>query len=140
MSKQYNINWKHGDYIKLGKAVSNFNKIRNKLYDNEKSLYLPDVIDYNNLKNNIKTRNELNRQINSLKRFSNLKEQEPIELKGGEIITKWEYKELNKKAKKILKELKEEEQQINKKEHPLPTQRELEIKVQKQGIKNFSSK
>lgn len=140
MSRQYNIKWKHGDYIRLGKAVSQFNKTRNELYKNEKSLYLPDIIDYNTLKSNIKTRNELNRQITSLKRFMNEKEQKPVKLASGETITKWEKKELDKKAKRILKDLEKEEKQIDKTKHPFPTQRELEIKVQKEGIKNYSNK
>lgn len=140
MSKQYGIKWKHGDYVKLGRAVANFNKKRNDLYAKEKALYLPDVIDYNNLKNNIKSRNELNRQITALKQFLKEGQENPVILEGGEQLTKWEKKELDKMAKRIMKDLSEEESKIDKTKHPFPTQRELEIKAQKQNIKNYSAK
>ena len=38
------INWKHGDYISLGRAVSNFNKKIRELQAEENKLYLPDEI------------------------------------------------------------------------------------------------
>lgn len=64
------IRWKKGDFITLGKAVSAFNKKRNLLLSEDNKLYFPDEIDYKEVKNNITTRQELNRIIKSLKRFS----------------------------------------------------------------------
>ena len=65
------IKWQQKDYVTLGKAVANFNKKINELNKEEKKLYLPDTITYKEVKENIVTRNELNRVIKSLKRFSN---------------------------------------------------------------------
>ena len=65
------IRWQQKDYVTLGKAVANFNKKINELNKEEKKLYLPDTINYKEIKENIVTRNELNRVIKSLKRFSN---------------------------------------------------------------------
>lgn len=65
------IKWQQKDYVTLGKAVANFNKKINELNKEEKKLYLPDTITYKEVKENIVTRNELNRVIKSLKRFLN---------------------------------------------------------------------
>ena len=61
------IRWRRGDYIRLSKAVSRFNKIINELNVDERE-YLPDLRDYQDLKEHIKSRKELSRVINSLKR------------------------------------------------------------------------
>lgn len=69
MANNSQIKWKKGDFITLGKAVSAFNKKINELQNNENKLYLPEFKDYNKIKQNINTRKELNRQINSMKEF-----------------------------------------------------------------------
>ena len=43
---QSQIKWKQGDYVKLGKAVSEFNKKVNELRNEENKLYLPETIKY----------------------------------------------------------------------------------------------
>ena len=103
---QYGIRWRQGDYISLGKAVSNFNKKLNELQREQRKLYLPLEIDYQSLKKDIYTRAELNRTIKSLKAF--MKEgAENIEiLEGGQAISKWEYnnlKQMRANAKRSLK-------------------------------------
>lgn len=47
---EYQIRWKRGDYISLGKAVSQFNKKINELKSEENALLLPDEINYSELK------------------------------------------------------------------------------------------
>lgn len=88
------IRWKQGDYVKLGKAVAEFNKKINKLNAEENKLYLPDTIEYKEAKENITTRAELNRMINSLKRFQKEGAEELYTTQAGEDITKWERREL----------------------------------------------
>lgn len=88
------IRWKQGDYVKLGKAVAEFNKKINKLNAEENKLYLPDVVEYKEAKENITTRAELNRMINSLKRFQREGAEELYTTQAGEDITKWERREL----------------------------------------------
>ena len=61
MAKQYNIRWKQGDYIKLGKAVAEFNRKISKIQTEENKMYLPAFEKYEW---------QFNRVINSLKRFS----------------------------------------------------------------------
>ena len=88
------IRWKRGDYIRLGRAVSEFNRKINKLQTEENKLYLPDTISYQNLKENITTRQELNRMVNSLRRFQREDATELYTTQAGEQITKWERREL----------------------------------------------
>lgn len=57
-------------------------------------LYLPDIINYKEAKENITTRSELNRLINSLRRFNKEGAEELYTTQAGEQITKWERREL----------------------------------------------
>ena len=43
------INWRKGDYISLGKAVSQFNRKINELQKEEKRNYLPELINYKDI-------------------------------------------------------------------------------------------
>lgn len=98
-STQSKIRWQQKDYLSLGRAVANFNKKINKLQSEEKKLYLPELKNYKDIKENIQTRSELNRVINSLKRFSKEGAEDLYVTKAGEQITKWELKELRKTNK-----------------------------------------
>lgn len=88
------ISWRRGDYIRLGKAVSDFNKKINRLNAEENKLYLPETINYKEAKENITTRKELNRLINSLRRFQRAGAEEIYTTQAGEELTKWERREL----------------------------------------------
>lgn len=94
------IRWKRGDYITLGKAVSNFNKKKREIQTEENKLYLPDELNYKDLKNEITTRRELKRIINSLKRFQEDGAEKIIENSAGQKMTAWENTE-NIIAKRI---------------------------------------
>lgn len=63
------IRWSRGDYIRLGKAVSQFNKEINKNKTIENSLFLPDEINYKELRDSIRTREGLNSYVEGLKRI-----------------------------------------------------------------------
>ena len=105
------IRWRKGDYIKLGQAVSRFNKLVNELSVDEIN-YLPDVKDYKEVREKITSRKELNRIINALKRanFENLNEVKVFE--SGEQISKWEFSEINKAKRRALKNLNQERANI----------------------------
>ena len=64
------IKWKQSDYIKLGRAISEYNKKVSRLQEIEERTYLPSLIDYKEAKSSILSRKELNRMIASLKRFN----------------------------------------------------------------------
>lgn len=113
LSKRNNIKWKKSDYITLGIAVSNFNKKIRKLQQEEKKLYLPEIKNYNEVKENILTRSELNRVINSLKRFAKEGAEEIYITQAGEQITKWQRQELGIQKGIAKRYLKTELQQLN---------------------------
>lgn len=105
------IRWKKGDYIKLGQAVSRFNKIINELEVDERK-YLPDLKEYSVLKEHITTRKELNRVLNSLKKVTAESLLEKKVFESGEEISKWEWKEVNKAKSRALKNLQREKETI----------------------------
>lgn len=103
---QGRIKWRQGDFISLGKAVANFNKKIREIKNEENKLYLPDEMEYSQLKSNIVTRAELNRTINSLKRFQKEGAEDLYITESGEKLTKWERKELQKQIRIASNELK----------------------------------
>lgn len=105
------IRWKRGDYIKLGQAVSRFNKIINELDVDERE-YLPDLRDYQDLKEHIKSRKELNRVINSLKRANSENLLAKKVYSSGEEVSRWEYAEINKSMKRAYRNLSLEKENI----------------------------
>lgn len=100
------IRWNRSDYARLRSAVSSFNKQVNKLEKLEdKTEYLPDIKDYQTLKRKISSRTELNRVIKSLKKFSEPREQQIVEFGSGNLMTKWESKELKLSERRATKSL-----------------------------------
>lgn len=105
------IRWRRGDYIKLGQAVSRFNKIINELDTDERD-FLPDLKDYKDIKEHITSRKELNRVINSLRRVNTENLLNIKILESGEEISKWEYQELNKARRRAFRNLELERESI----------------------------
>lgn len=105
------IRWKKGDFITLGKAVSRFNKIVNEL-GVEKDVILPEVEDYNKLKESIKSRQQLKRVINSLKRATRENVRGIKVLDSGEKITQYEWKELNISKRVAIRNINRERVEI----------------------------
>ena len=105
---RFGIQWKKKDYIRLGKAVSDFNKKIKELQVNENINYLPNLEEYSEVKKTIATRQELNRVINSLRRFQKEGAEDLYKTEAGEELTIWEYNELNRLRKQAIKRLNEE--------------------------------
>lgn len=108
MARNYNIKWKKEDYLTLRKAVNTFNKQVKKLESAESDVILPDIITYKDLKSNITTRQEYNRIIASLRKFSIPSQQKAIKTEGDIEITKWEFSELKKARKRASSRLSSE--------------------------------
>lgn len=105
------IRWKRGDYIKLGQAVSRFNKIINELDTDERN-FLPELKDYKEIKEHITSRKELNRVIKSLRKVNTENLLNTKILDSGEEISKWEYQELNKARRRAFRNLELERESI----------------------------
>lgn len=114
LSKGYEIKWKKSDYITLGKAVSQFNKKINELNREEQKSYLPELQSYKEVKENITTRNELKRVINSLKKFQKQGSEDVFRFESGKQITKWEYQQLQSMRRTATKRLNQEYQELQK--------------------------
>ena len=108
LPKQYNIKWKRSDYVRLGQAVSQFNKKINLLQAEERKNYLPETITYSEIKENITTRSEFNRVLRSLKRFSRAGAEDLYTTKAGEEITRWERQELSIQTRTAQRRLRQE--------------------------------
>ena len=139
------INWRQGDFIRLGQAVSKFNKKINELQAEENKLYLPEEINYKEAKENITTRRELNRLINSLRRFQREGAEDLYITQSGEEITKWERRELGIQSRIAQTRLRNELKTLN---EPLDSgfsraqmgsMRVREIEAQIKNLKNIES-
>lgn len=113
LPKQYNIKWNKQDFLTLGKVVSNFNRKINELNKEENKAYLPNILNYKEVKENITTRSELNRVLASLRRFSIKGAEELYTTKAGQNITKWEFGELQKQVGVAKRRLKLELSELN---------------------------
>lgn len=110
---QGQIRWKKQDYLKLGKAVAGFNKKINQVKNIMNEDFLPQELSYQDLKSSIKTRAELNRTINSLRRFKKEGAEELYQTEAGEIMTLWERRELGIKSRAAQTRLKAELKKLN---------------------------
>lgn len=109
------IRWRPQDYLRLGKAVKNFNQqIIKADKANKMSVdFLPDLKNYRDVKNAITTRREFNRVIDSLSRVNKTDALDLIYLKGGQETTNWEYQETKRQAKLLERNLQKEIEQYN---------------------------
>ena len=99
------IRWKRGDYIKLGRAVSEFNKEIEKNKNIVDDLVLLEKIEYKELRDRIQTREGLNAYINSLKRIKLPGSFDVVSLENGEQITRYEKRELDSGRKSVMSSL-----------------------------------
>lgn len=141
VQREYNIRWRQGDYVKLGRAISEFNKKIRKIQNDENKMYLPDFERYEWRRDNIKTRKEFNRVINMLKSFNQEGAEELVEMPSGEFLTKWESKLVKKGIQTGIKTLTNELQKFEEKrtEMPYQSQEEREIRSNLKSLKNIDN-
>ena len=143
---QSRIKWKQTDYLQLGKAVKEFNRKIDKLQALEEKSYLPSKIDYQEAKENIATRSELNRIIKSLRRFKTEGAEELYTTNAGEEITKWERNELAIQTRIASSRLNRELKALNKplesgfSRAQMGSQRAREIERQLKRLKTLENK
>ena len=101
------IRWKKGDSIRLGRAISNFNKTINEIEVDERDV-LPELRNFKELKQTINTRKELNRVINALNRANVDNLRNTYQYESGEVVTKWEFQEVNKAMRRAMRNLESE--------------------------------
>lgn len=104
------IKWTKSDYIKLGKAIADFNKKISKLENKD---YLPQKLNYKEIKENLLTRQELNNFIKSTRRFLVEGAENLYITKAGERTTQWERKELQYKTAIITRRINTRIKELN---------------------------
>lgn len=105
------IRWRKGDYIKLGRAISRFNETINEIEVDERKV-LPSLKNYKEMKESITSRKELNRVINALNRANVEALTQTRSYESGEVVTKWEFDEINKAMRIASKNLEVEKANI----------------------------
>lgn len=103
MSRKYNIRWSDADDAELKRVVKNFNAKLTRLAkkDPKNANALPERVSAANLKNMIETRQDLKRELNALRRFSERGAEELVNIPDNyynEKITKWQRTEMNRRA------------------------------------------
>lgn len=90
----HQIRWRENDVNELKRIIKNYNqklrRLRKKGVDAD---ILPPSVTYNEIKDNIATRNDLNKTINKYKRFSKRGAEKVITNSSGLSKTSWEFKE-----------------------------------------------
>lgn len=96
MSKRSKIRWREADQKELARVVKNYNAKLSRVMKNntDENVILPDRMSIREIKAQVVTRDDLNRVLNSLKRFSEKGSEEIIESKYGAKITKYQKQEL----------------------------------------------
>lgn len=95
MSKQYNIRWGRSDYSRLSHLVRKVNK---KVFEIEVKRpdiagYQPAMLDYQDVKENIKTRQDFNNFINKYNRYLREGVEETLKSDRGAVASKWAVRE-----------------------------------------------
>lgn len=154
MSKQHNIQWRRSDYSKLSWTIRKFNeKLSNVSWNNPDIAGLqPDKLDYQSVKANIKTRQDLNRFINKHNRYLREGAEKIVKSSRGAVATNWEVKEFNilqraENIRRTNKRKKLEEQEVTiagkstgVKRAEMGKIRENAVKPSKKKFKNMSQK
>lgn len=133
------ISWKNVDNLSLGRAVANFNRKINKIKTEENKLYLPDEINFRDIKDNIKTRRELNRVMQNLRSFNKEAAEELYINEAGETMTKWEKDIIERNIQTGIRRLNKELRQVDRNKYPFETAEEKNIKQRIKNLKKFEN-
>lgn len=131
------IKWRKGDYIRLGRAISDFNKKIRKLEKEEKSLFLPQQFNYREEKEKIKTRKGYNELIRKLARATEENLGTMRVLGNGEIISQYEYGEIKRAKANYQRELRRQLASIDKTLYPYRTVEEMDIEGKIKRLENW---
>lgn len=103
MSRKYNIRWREADEKELQRVVKNYNAKLSRLAKKNPDIKnaLPERVSAAQLRDMIETRQDLNRELNSLRRFSQKGAEELVEVPDNDYnlkITKWQKEEINRRV------------------------------------------
>ena len=85
----------------INRVVKNFNAKVKRLEKSEKDLLLPNIVSIKELKKEARTRNELRRELEKLKRYSERGIEETIRTMGGTKISRYDLENVKREARRI---------------------------------------
>lgn len=127
MPKYHKIRWQESDLVELERTVRNFNAKISRIASKNPQIknLLPERVEVAKLKQLINTRQDLNREINALKRFTNrknvIKQNADGTFQGIVTVpntdynlqtTKWQYTEMNRRVGIINRRRKQRQSEI----------------------------
>lgn len=117
MSKYHKIRWQQSDNQELARVVRNFNAKITRLTKKNPQIEnaLPEKISVRQMKELINTRQDLKRELNSLRRFSKRGSEEVIVVPGTDYnikTTKWQKSEMNRRVAIINRKRKKRLEEI----------------------------
>ena len=135
------IKWTKSDAIRLGKAIADFNKAVKALENEMNKLYLPELKEYRVARETLQTRAELDRVIKSMRRFTKFTNSaDLVTTESGEVLTRWEMKELNYARAGQLRKVNSELKKIQTAEKPYRSEHLRELEAEKKRLTNLFSK
>lgn len=114
MAIESHIRWRRGDNVTLGRAVAEFNRKIKRLEQEETDVMLPAKVSFQEIKNKVYSRKELNRIVASLRRFREEGAEDLYTTTAGEKITLWEQQEIQRQANYAIRKMKQELKELNK--------------------------
>jgi hypothetical protein len=117
MSKRYNIRWKQADSEELSKAVKNFNAKISRLEKKNPEIKnaLPEKISVKQMKELIDTRQDLKRELNALRRFTQRGSEQLVDVPDNDYnlkMTKWQKQEMTRRIGVINRKRKKRAEEI----------------------------
>ena len=140
------IRWNRGNETTLKIAISSFNKKINELQRIEKKAYLPETLEFSEVKKQITTESELKRFVKSLRNFKKEGSEDLYVTQAGEEITTWEKRELDKQIKIATNRLQRKLDELNRPDSSGYSRVQMgsvearTIEAQLKNLANFESK
>ena len=102
MARSFNLG--NNEINELKKAINDFNSKIEKLEKLDREVILPDKASFEDYENNIGSKLQYNRELNSLKKFMKEGAEKAVEVSKDVFITKWQKHEAIIGANRIIKE------------------------------------
>ena len=108
------IRWDKGNVTTLKIAINTFNKKITQLEANGKKGYLPQKLNFEELKGQIKTENELKRVVKELRSIRTEGNADLYINEAGQEMTVWEHKVVQRNVKRALSRIDKQIEELNK--------------------------
>lgn len=131
MAGKPNIRWSPKDEANLSRTIRNFNaKLRRlKKANPSKAEFYPDTISIKDVRNRVKTRQDFNREVNRISRFSRRGSEQLVTTDAGLTATKYEIREASIMRRVVNLKRKREAERLG-----LTVEAGLKTQVEKQSL------